>query len=53
MWSYCKTIKINLQSQMLKKLDQNDDIKKNNDDSVVPGTICAIAASSKSNSLSE
>ena len=38
---------------MLKKLDQNDDIKKNNDDSVVPGTICAIAASSKSNGLSE
>ena len=31
---------------MLKILDQNDDIQKNNDDFVAPGTICVIAASS-------
>ena len=33
---------------MLKTLDQNDDIQKNNNDFIAPGTICAIAASSNS-----
>ena len=37
-----------LRSQMLKTLDQTDDIQKNNNDCVVPGTICAIAASCNS-----
>ena len=41
-----------LSSQMLKTLDQNDDIQKNND-FVVPGTIRTIATLSKSNGLSE
>ena len=31
--------------QMLKTLDQNDDTQKNNNDFVVPGTVCAKAAS--------
>ena len=38
---------------MLKTLDQNDNIQKNNSDFVAPGTIYAIAVSSKSNGLSE
>ena len=42
-----------LRLQILKTFDQNDDIPKNNNDFVVPGTICAIAAFSKSNGLSE
>ena len=33
---------------MLKTLDQNDEVQKNNNDFVVPGTICAIAALSNS-----
>ena len=37
-----------LQSHMLKTLDQNDDIQKNNNDFIAPGTVCAIAASSNS-----
>ena len=42
-----------LRLQMPKTLDQNDDIQKNNNDFVVPGTVCALTASSKSNGLSE
>ena len=33
---------------MLKTLDQNDGIQKNNNDFVVPGTICSVAALSNS-----
>ena len=33
---------------MLKTLDQNDNIQMDNNAFVVPGTICAIAASSNS-----
>ena len=33
-----------LQFQMLKILDQNDDILRNDNDFVVPDTICAKAA---------
>ena len=34
-----------LRLQMLKTLDQNDNTQKNNSDFVVPGTVCAKAAS--------
>ena len=33
---------------MLKTLDQNDEILENNNDFVIPGTFCVIAASSNS-----
>ena len=37
-----------LRSHMLKTLDQNDNTQKNNNDFVVPGTICVTTASPNS-----